>query len=283
MKRIEFISPVEAMRGNLSGKQNLVYAENDNKAYEAPVGRQNYARNYQPRFIGAKVAKSGKKYFTVKTKACTNLTTKAKTHMAVFGGAAAIVSAILNNVMYKSLKEHLLEFNYEYETRVLGYTGNFRQYLTSRIQEMLAAKAGYALFKGALQANVRMVRNPWPVDGHSGTEIKISQGIIVKFWEELGSQSSTFTIDGAKGLMIVDGTGQTSIWAAITGEDPEIPNILQLTTEEFTPAGGGDSKNFVEMGGRLVVDENGVFQYDEMQIVNHGVYHTSDAISPYQA
>lgn len=282
MKRIEFIAPVEAMRGNLSGKQYLVYAENDNKAYEAPVGRKNYARNYASRFIGAKISASGKKYFSVKTKTCTNLTTKAKMHMAVFGGAAAIVSAIMNNVAYKALKEHLLEFNYDYETRVLGYTGSFRQYLTSRIQEMLAAKAGFAKFKGALQANVRLIRNPWPVDGQAGIEIAISQGIIVKFWEELGSQASTFIIDGAKGLMIVDGSGQTSIWAAVT-EGTDIPNILQLTTEEFTPTGGGDSKNFVEMGGRLVVDENGVFQYDEMQIINHGVYHTSDAISPYQA
>lgn len=39
MKRIEFIAPVEAMRGNLSGKQDLLYVENDNKAYEGPVGQ----------------------------------------------------------------------------------------------------------------------------------------------------------------------------------------------------------------------------------------------------
>ena len=57
MKRIEFISPVEAMRGNLSRtKQTLLYAENDNPAWDAPVDKRSYARNYQPIFVGAKVA-----------------------------------------------------------------------------------------------------------------------------------------------------------------------------------------------------------------------------------
>ena len=53
MKRIEFIAPVESMRGNLSGNQSLEYALNNNPAYDAPDGVQ-YARNYQPRLAPIK-------------------------------------------------------------------------------------------------------------------------------------------------------------------------------------------------------------------------------------
>lgn len=84
MKRIEFIAPVEALRGNMSGSQTLVYAENDNPAYEAPDGRQ-YARNYKPRYIGFRRAKDGAVYFGVKRKSATKINKAAKITMAALG------------------------------------------------------------------------------------------------------------------------------------------------------------------------------------------------------
>lgn len=84
MKRIEFIAPVEALRGNMSGSQTLVYAENDNPAYEAPDGRQ-YARNYKPRYIGFRRAKDGAVYFGVKRKSATKVDRAAKITMAALG------------------------------------------------------------------------------------------------------------------------------------------------------------------------------------------------------
>lgn len=84
MKRIEFIAPVEALRGNMSGSQTLVYAENDNPAYDAPDGRQ-YARNYKPRYIGYRRAKDGAVYFGVKRKSATKVDTASKITMAALG------------------------------------------------------------------------------------------------------------------------------------------------------------------------------------------------------
>ena len=94
MKRIQFIAPVESMRGNLSGKQNLLYNENDNKAFEAPDGKQ-YARNYQPTFIGARVARNGKKYFILKTKSACVMNATSRKRLAVLGSVAAIRSALM--------------------------------------------------------------------------------------------------------------------------------------------------------------------------------------------
>lgn len=247
MKRIEFISPVEAMRGNLSGKQNLVYAENDNKAYEAPVGRQNYARNYQPRFIGAKVAKSGKKYFTVKTKACTNLTTKAKMHMAVFGGAAAIVGAIMNNVAYKTLMEHLRDVNYEYATRVAGFQGTFRQYLTTKIQGMLSTQVSSVTFKSLLSQNDRTINNPW-VQGGEGQNIEIADGVIVKFWDELSENGTHIFVEGQKGLAYLNVELST-----IIGTNK---NVLGLSLKEVA------SKNYIAMGDQYLLNASNEYVED---------------------
>lgn len=84
MKRIEFIAPVEALRGNMSGSQTLFYATNDNPAYDAPEGRQ-YARNYKPRYIGFRRAKDGAVYFGVKRKSATKIDKAAKITMAALG------------------------------------------------------------------------------------------------------------------------------------------------------------------------------------------------------
>ena len=84
MKRIEFIAPVEALRGNMSGKQTLVYAQNDNPAFDAPAGRQ-YARNYKPRYIGHRRAKDGAVYFSVKRRSATKVDAASKITMAALG------------------------------------------------------------------------------------------------------------------------------------------------------------------------------------------------------
>ena len=90
MKRIEFIAPVEAMRGNLSGKQELEYPLNENPAFYAPTGKH-YATNYQPRFIGAKRASDNLKYFAIRTKSAVNMTTNSILAMAALGAAGAII------------------------------------------------------------------------------------------------------------------------------------------------------------------------------------------------
>lgn len=194
MKRIEFIAPVEAIRGNLSGRQDLRYAENNNKAYESPAGSVNYARNYTPRFVGAKVAKSGLKYFAVRTKSAVNMSPKAMKAMALLGGTGAIVGAILAN---KSEAPYVNAYAQWLELVNLGSKDSFRKTLSAWVRKGLAAKAETIVFAGPRPATT--IKNPW-YDGTQTTGAIISSGVLAQFWMQLAPNAISFSVAGKKGF-----------------------------------------------------------------------------------
>ena len=197
MKRIEFIAPVEAMRGNLSGAQKLQYPTDNQGAYEGPAGAVNYARNYSPRFIGAKIAKSGKKYFSVRTKTANHLTAKSKQAMALLGGTGAIVGAILRNKISETYKNI---YNAWVKSQELGGTSTFRQFLSGLVRSMLIKKsASYHVQVGEFGQDIY---NPWV--SNVVTDYNVPMTIILKFWSEL-APAGAFVInvdlpDGKSGI-----------------------------------------------------------------------------------
>lgn len=231
MQRLEFIAPVEAMRGNLSGNQDLVYPTNDNKAYESPVGSINYARNYAARFIGAKIAKSGLKYFAVRTKSATHLTAASKHAMALLGGCGAIYAAIVNNPTKKAAVMAVWE-----KCRQLGDTMSFRAYVMEQIRWQLE---GHAVQINFIRAGVvATVDNPW--GKMSGDlDITISPATRIKFWTELKNNGILFTIDGNVGI-----TDDENVFENIVSSNY---NVLNLTIEQST----------VRFGGLIVRTSNG--------------------------
>lgn len=191
MKRIEFIAPVEAMRGNLSGKQEgLLYPAANNRAYESPLGSVNYAKNYRPSFVGAKRAKDGLKYFAVRTKSAIHLTAKSKRQMAILGGAGACYAAILGNETQRTK----VEFAYLYAMNnnlTVGKNGtavkSLREFLMPMI--MISLKRRNAkLF--SLQYNTRgdevAISNPWIEIGDFDTRCNIDAVVLDRFYTELG-------------------------------------------------------------------------------------------------
>ena len=246
MKRIEFIAPVEAMRGNLSGRQDLLYAENDNPAYDGPLGYTNYARNYSARFIGAKVAKNGLKYFTVRTKTCNHLTNKSKKAMALLGGTGAIVGAIMSNhssAVYTGLQAQWVAI------QELGDTRTFRKYLSDGIRSMLVAKAQQQVFAGP--ATAVTIKNPW-YDGSQTTGATVSNSILVKFWGELHANGIYFTVDGMKGIATAE-----DIFAALLESDY---NVLNLT----------ESNGYMKLGTSWLKNSDGEYitNGDDIDAVN---------------
>lgn len=201
MKRIEFIAPVEAMRGNLSGAQKLQYPTDDQGAYEGPMGSVNYARNYSPRFVGAKRTKDGRKYFSVRTKSANHLTAKSKKAMAIMGGAGAMFAAIVrdkSSQLYTSLMAMYLKI------QELGDTRTFRKYLTDNLRAGLLAKSAQITITGPL-APIQ-IDNPWVNEADSGLNVSIAQNILVKFWSELSAAGITFTVDGLTGIAFAGST-----------------------------------------------------------------------------
>lgn len=210
-KRIEFLAPVEAMRGNLSGSQTLEYAEKNNPAYDAPVGRMNYARNYQTRYIGAKRSSSGLKYFSVKTKNAVNLSSRAKMVMALLGGTGAVRAAIKKAGIADITAIYL-------KAKEIGMTSakNVDQYIYEIVYSSLEAKGPFFTFAapGAVPASVRF-RNPWVyTNQQGGVALTIKNSILVKFWSMLAINPVVFYAEGMRGVAHTGDTFQGIISSA---------------------------------------------------------------------
>lgn len=227
MKKIEFIAPVEAMRGKLSGNQTLLYAENDNPAFESPKGQRNYARNYRPSFIGAKVSSTGKVYFAVKTKSAVHMTPKAIQAMALQGATGAIVGALLAN----KDKQPYLTANAAYMiARLKNQRITFRKYVSDKVRAAIAAKAENIAWN-ELAVSVSF-KNPW-FDGTMTTGAEVSNDVLAKFWSVLSKSGITFTVDGKLGIANVVGAGVT---AQTFGDviDSAHMNVIPLSRGEGT-------------------------------------------------
>lgn len=233
MKIVEFIAPVEAIRGNMSGRQDLLYPTNNNKAYEGPVGSVNYARNYSPRFVGAKIAKSGKKYFTVRTKSANHLTAKSKKAMALLGAAGALYAALVKDktsTLYTNMMAQYVKL------QELGSKKTFRQFAMDGFRYGLINRVEQFVFSGPL-APVN-IDNPWRK--FTGVlNLPVSQGIRMKFWTELVYQGITFSIDGAVGIAQLDMPFEQLVESNY--------NVLGVTIEEST----------VRYNGLIVRDSEG--------------------------
>lgn len=263
-KRIEFLAPVEAMRGNLSGSQVLEYAENNNPAYEAPVGRLNYARNYQTRYIGAKRSSSGLKYFSVKTKNAVNLSSRAKMVMALLGGTGAVRAAIKKvgisdiTAIYLKAKE-------------IGMTSakNVDQYIYDIVYNSLEAKTPFFTFAapGAVPASVRF-RNPWVyTNQQGGVALTIKNSILVKFWSMLALNPVVFYVEGMRG---VAHTGDT--WVMLQQSQY---NTLDINIVEIP-----DGPTVVKLGDMFVTKEDGTRPDAADLILNNGAYGLSEVLPP---
>lgn len=254
MKRIEFIAPVEAMRGNLSGAQNLKYPTQNNKAFESPEGSVNYARNYSTRFIGAKRASDGLKYFAVKTKTATHITTRSLQAMALLGGAGAMYAALVRN---KASQSYAGIYAQWVELQNLGNTKSFRAYVMDNFRQMLASKSETVVFAGPRPAVT--VNNPW-VASDQTEGVQVNQAILAKFWTQLSQDGITLTIDGTK-------------IAAIDGDDFETASGLPANGSLLSSADGGV---YLLMYGRYVLTPKGEYVKTTDIPVANAKYTTTD-------
>lgn len=250
-KRIEFLAPVEAMRGNLSGNQDLVYAQNDNRAFESPVNQVNYAKNYQTRYIGAKRASDGLKYFGVKTRSGFNNSENAQMAMAVLGAAGAVYVAIR-----AAGGEKWEQIKYNYAQYFSRQYKSLRQYCMSVIMRDLRAKARAITFGGPTVADYA---NPWTTPAQ--TELNIGNVVLAKFWLQLSMDGIQFTISGAKGIAAAGDTFARLIGSPI--------DVLNLGTETI------GTKNYVKYAGGFVMSDATTYAQDTTTIEANKKYFLS--------
>lgn len=228
MRRIEFLAPVEAMRGNLSGNQNLLYPTQDNTAWLAPSDRRNYATNYGTRYIGAKRAATGKKFFAVKTKSAVNMSPKMRKNMAVLSVGSVAANIIMTDL---STLTTLQELFYNSPERLQGWT--FKRWISVYTREGLANQRHIAFpAKGSGAAvfyiNPYITQTP-PPQAHSLTDFPSE--LLVKFWLELASgdpiifKAGTLTGIAREGMTFAQLIPQTDL------------NVLSLRNAPITQEG----------------------------------------------
>lgn len=190
MKRIEFIAPVESMRGNLSGNQDLQYAPDNGKAWDA-TGEKASANNYAPRFVGAK-RRDGLKYFSVRTKSTTIMSEVMREQMASLSIANTIQYSAMHNL---AIQTKVIEW-FE-KTAPEGVT--LRQYVMQRTMGSLKNKLISIQFNNTGEptpaiANPFSLRLPdYAQSIYAGLSpdkwTKVDE-LIVKFWTQLGQEGA---------------------------------------------------------------------------------------------
>lgn len=260
MKRIEFIAPVESMRGNLSGAQVLDYRENNNPAYEAPDGDA-HALNYQPRFVGAKRAKDGLKYFAVRTKSTTKLNAKTRMAMAILGVVAAMKSALktLHAADWAKLQqayayqvEHGISVPDTFDKWIDREFGTMLRYGQEKVQYVMAS------------INVA-VYNPY---ADHASALVISNRIWVKFLNVFKSGLDAFyiSIDSAS-FLVMNGITWEGLLDPTATENPN----MRASYAGITIASAGANPMYM---GHSIYDEAGVIQTSETELVADTKYTT---------
>lgn len=245
-KIITPVFPIEEVRGKLAGRRQLEYPNNDNAAYDSPVGSRNYARNYKTCMIACKRASDGKQYFQIKTKSAVGMTILSKKAMAVLGGTGAIIAAILRDKSAAIYATAMAAYE-AYEAKQTEKE-TFRKWLTRYIMKGLKAKnavisVGQILFPGMGFT----FNNPWVSGGASSNNVSVTEASLVKFWVELALNGITFKVDGETGIGYSNQT-----WQELIADDAL--NILDLTSYTFDGQAYLAAKNGGEEPAYFVTD-----------------------------
>lgn len=180
-KGIEYIMPVDYMRGNLSGRQSLEYTEQGGTGYDVPDGSRDAATNYEPRLIAlhTDLPNRRRNYFQVRTRTTVNMTTGVRKTQAVMGGAGAIYAALVSD---KSSSIYLQCA--AAKPRMI----TLRQFVLPPVMAALAAKESSATI-----ANGLTIDNPWLV---ASPNVPVSAANISKFASVLASSGVHRPDDG---------------------------------------------------------------------------------------
>lgn len=251
MKRINLAYPFESIQGKQGIKQDLRYAENDNKAYASPEGKVNYARNYKPVMVAARIARTGLNYFAIKTKAATKNTAAWRLVAALMGAVSAIYGWVIKQVR---LMEQLgLQYT---ESVTLGYEGTFHKWLCAAIRESLAKKSATIVVVGPT-ATITLGNNPFSDQYEC---ITIAAKVLVKFWKQLTPQGITFKVGSDTGIAVVGSEVDTII------ENTRL-NVLGLSA---------DASNKVKIGDKYLINADGDYIESGYELLDGDVFNLTD-------
>lgn len=265
MKRIEFIAPVDAMRGNLSGNRTpLVYAPDNNPAWGCEDNVRSYALNYVPQFIGAKRS-NGVKYFQVKTKSAVTMTNEMRDMCALLAIQASLSYAIRNE--QSRLSDLLYIYNHSAQKQE-GWTLN--KFVQFYVRQGLANKAATFLFSAPQASGIQSIRyqNPFGSVFFGAVHVNIDVDLVAKFWFQLAYNPIEFAIAGMKGV-----AHQSDTWIQVIGSAYNVLNIK--ASEEI----GGDT--YVMIGNQYVqyIDTTDPESEADYEVVENEITENIDGVA----
>lgn len=267
MRGIEFLAPVEAMRGNLSGNQVLDYPTNDNSAWDAPAGRTSYARNYQTRYVGAKRSSTGLKYFSVRTKSAVANTALTRLQQAALGASRVIYEQLAADIANVQV---FVEIAKNSGGRFKTLSGCICDYIIRGLKQR-----GNSFVIGspmATAANKVVVANPWasaapPVGAKTVT---IPQEMFIKFFPELTNSEGTYGYVYLYGVRAIGGSlFFESLSTTYYGEKLNVWGVTQMTISG-TDYAQVDNMFLLKNGEYVTMDDD----------VTIGATYTTTSITP---
>lgn len=258
-KKIVYLAPVDSMSGNLSGRQTLKYAKNNNPAWDAPEGQQ-YAKNYKPRFVASVRAKDGLQTFSTKTKSAVRLDQASRRRMA----AMAFSQAFLDHSAERNAWPLMVITNVQQiynAARQRDASLTWRKFFSKPIYEMLVNRREFLVIEGSPYGlEDVVVYNPFIdfTDRIHPQFAILDKANQVKFWTELSIAGIYYKISGSTGVA-TEGDAWSDIVALPT------KNILDLTVVNDSSAETGA----VKMGTMFVsydkIEEGEVHHYTSQQ------------------
>lgn len=264
MKRIEFIAPVAALRGNLSGSQTLTYPTKNNSAWDAPSDKKSFATNYKPRYVGAKRSRDGFTFFATKERSAINQSEQMRKIQALLGATTSLVASMLK---YPNIIQNVTAaWQRAWELKLTTLTLNrwtqdiVRQSLNDGID-----------FYFNLNAGVFIVQNPFN-ENHAQDSVPFTPNkeLVAKFWLQLSNPAGIyFFVDNQNGIAF---PGQTLADVI----DISYMNVLNLTLEEKQE---GSGSYYIKYGSFYLLDSNNNYATDETALVSEKKFRTT-AVAP---
>lgn len=221
MRRIELIAPFSVARGNLSGRQNLLYPTKNNSAWDSPSNKRNYATNYTARYIGAVRSRDGHAYFAVKKRTAITMSPAMRLQQALIGGSKVVSDFIMHDGAHIQGLQALYM-----RSQIYREGGSFYKWVNASVRYSLSLKQAGIYFNGDSSQSTIIYQNPWISTTAPGTPVAVTipADILAKFWMQLANNPLEFTVNGAVG---VAHSGEP--WVALVDTSH---NVLGLTVQE---------------------------------------------------
>lgn len=263
MRRIELIAPFSAARGNLSGKQNLLYPTKDNSAWDSPSDKRNYATNYTARYIGAVRSRDGRAYFSVKKRSAITMSSAMRQQQALIGGAKVVSDFIMHDTAHIQGLQVLYR-----NSQIYRDGGTFYKWVNTAVRDALAQKWSGIYFNGDGSQSTIIYQNPWvsTVAPGSPVAVTIPADILAKFWMQLANNPIQFYIGNQVGIAHANETFTSVISGNhnVLGLSATTTNVKQgeLYLWMISPSGSGvvspisPSSTIVSDKGAYFLSEN---------------------------